>query len=1610
MAQKHIQKAVKSLPKSSTEDVKEFIRTLYTGIPDKDILETDPEILAQIGQKHFDISQTRKPGNAIVTVSSPCKDENNPLLRRTVIEIVQDDMAFLIDSVVSEIVRQNYLISMLIHPTLHAHRKRGKIQSYDLSPSETSEAEAHLHIQLRESLSAEQATKLQEALETVIQDVDHATKDWILMREKLRSSQKNLSHAPRKYSDYLIEEYQAFLEYLYNNNFTLLGYREYKFKEQDGQLTSQIIKGSSLGLLRDEIKPVYINAARKSLSQPQQNLRKNQPPLTIAKVNKRSTVHRPVPLDAIAVKTFDKDGNVTGEILFIGLFTSVTYSRSVSDIPYLRMKVQNVLDRSDFVQNSHDRKALRHILEKYPRDEVLQISEDDLFEHTTSILRLQERPHIALYTRKDPFNRYISCLVYVPRDLYETNLRLNIQSILEKELNGTCASYQVTQDDSPLARVIYWIDINHLVETPKLDVAQIEAKLEDAGRPWAEKLRNALEDEETDEQEIADITRHFGEAFPVGYQTRYTATHAIPDILKIRNALKTNNLDLDLYKPKDCTKNRLRLKIFSPESPIPLSDVLPMIENMGLKVIAELPFEIAPLEAKEKTWIHDFLMEVSTAESDIDIGKTKDIFEEAFVRIWRGLMEDDSLNHLVLTARMNWQEVTVLRAYIHYLKQIRYPFSLQYMETALTSNPDIARSIVKLFFSLHDPHLTENDRKSRVSKYRKAVNDSLEHVVSLDQDRILRGLTATIEATLRTNFFQTDSDGLPKPQLSFKLNSSEVPGIPSPKPYREIFVYSSRVEGIHLRGDVIARGGLRWSDRPEDFRTEVLGLMKAQQVKNAVIVPMGAKGGFVLKKPPTEGGRQAFLDEGIACYKTFIRGLLDITDNRVGEQVVPPQNVVRYDDDDPYLVVAADKGTATFSDIANSLSEEYGFWLGDAFASGGSAGYDHKKMGITARGAWESVKRHFRELNHDTQTQDFNVVGVGDMAGDVFGNGMLLSQHIRLIGAFNHIHIVCDPNPDIAASFKERERLFRAVKGWDEYDTSKLSKGGRIFLRSDKRLELTPEIQHCFDITKDHVTPNELIRAMLKSRTDLLWFGGIGTYIKASAETHADVGDKANDALRINATEIRAKVIGEGANLGVTQAGRIEYAHHGGRLNADYIDNAGGVDSSDQEVNIKILLGDVVRKPKHKMTLEKRNKLLESMTDNIIELVLRHNYQQAQGISLMELQAVSKLSAHAKLMHDLEKDMGLDRELEGLPDDEEIENRLRAGKGLTRPEISVLQSYAKIFYTREFLETDIPDSKAMEERLYRYFPEKLSKPYATEILKHRLKREIISTSLANGMVNRMGPTFVSDWMSKHGASCDEVAKAYIIVREAFGMRELWNSIEALDNKVPATVQLRALQETSRMIERAVTWFLTRMGRKLDINKDIAGFEDGIKTVKENLSQVVSGELAETIEQLTQAGLKDGLPKDLAHDISLMPVLGSACDIIRISMTHKTDIPLTARVYFELGKYFHLDWMRQKARYIPAEDRWSAEALDGLIDQLYTCQAGLTVRILQDMGKDLPSGKAAKIKDSILDKWLEEHGSQARSLAPLFDELHRSASIDLPMLVIVEKRLRNLYGG
>ncbi|HEV2272036.1 MAG TPA: NAD-glutamate dehydrogenase, partial [Steroidobacteraceae bacterium] len=1040
--------------------------------------------------------------------------------------------------------------------------------------------------------------------------------------------------------------------------------------------------------------------------------------------------------------------------------------------------------------------------------------------------------------------------------------------------------------------------------------------------------------------------------------------------------------------------------------PVPISDLLPILENFGLRVIAERPYELAWPEGRT-AWIQDFVLEHRDGLA-IDIGRIEGRFREALTMTWNGDAENDGFNRLLLGAELTAREITVLRAYCRYLLQTGVPFSQAYMERTLAANPAIAAGLVRLFEARLDPAGQTSASRRRPRKERPdgsgnssediaaQIRASLDSVTSLDEDRILRAYLGLVQATLRTNFYRRDPNGEPLPYLSLKLDPAAIPELPLPRPKFEIFVYSPRVEGVHLRVGYVARGGIRWSDRREDFRTEVLGLMKAQNVKNTLIVPVGAKGGFVPKRLPG-GSREEVQTEVIACYRTFIRCLLDLTDNIVGGRLVPPPQVVRRDGDDAYLVVAADKGTATFSDIANSISAEYGFWLGDAFASGGSAGYDHKRLGITARGGWECVKRHFRELGIDIQKTDFTAIGVGDMSGDVFGNGMLLSRHIRLQAAFDHRHIFLDPNPDPAVSFAERQRLFDLPRSsWDDYERARISKGGGVFARSAKSITLSPEARTLLGLEAATHTPFEIMRAILRMPVDLLWNGGIGTYVKASRESNAEVGDRANDGLRINGRELKARVVGEGGNLGFTQRGRIEYALAGGRLNTDFIDNSAGVNTSDVEVNLKILLNPIVQAGG--LTFGERNRLLASMSGEVCTLVLRNNYLQSQAISTLELQARARMSESQHLIRSLERSGELNRALEFLPTDDELAERRKAGAGLTRPELAILLAYSKIWLNNHLLDSDVPEDPYLSTELERYFPAPVRRRFARAISRHRLRREIIATATTNSLINRMGPTFVPRAQEDTGAEPAQIARAYTAAREIFEMRTVWTRIEELDNRVPAKVQYAAAFETSRLLRHATYWLLARR-RALKVDAAVAEFRAGVHELESRIGQVLCGSWREQFEQVRAQHLEAGLPPDLAARVASLEAHNASLDIVELAGSQRIGVTEAARLYFEAGARTGLDWLRQQIDRLPVEGPWQATARTGLRDAALRLHRRLAERVLsRSRGGSAEERVAA---------WQESAGKELTHWQRTFADMRAAGAADFATLTVGVESLRKL---
>jgi glutamate dehydrogenase len=1586
-----------------------FLLCYYANVAMDDLAARSAEDLYGAGLALWQFGKTRQPGTALVRVYNPRLAEHGWTSRHTVIEIVNDDMPFLVDSVTAELNQRELSVHLVIHPIVRLTRdSAGRAGAI----ADLGTPESFMHIEVDEQGSPAVLADIQRGVEAVLADVRAAVSDWPQTLKRVESVIAELGERPPPVPAHDIASARAFLEWMKADHFTFLGYREYAYAGDGSDLRSNVIQGSGLGMCRDESFVVFEGLRNLASLPPDVQEFVRQPILLkVNKANRRSTVHRPVFLDAISLKTFDAAGRVAGERLFLGLFTSIAYTQSPLTIPLLAEKVKRIMARAGFAPNSHDGKALQHILDTFSRNELFQASEDELFEMSLGILRLQDRQRTALFVRKDNFERFVSCFVYVPRDRYTTELRIRFQKILEAAFAGTQAAFSTHfGDDSPLVR------IHSIIKTspgriPEYSLPDIGAQLAEASRSFADRLRDTLIGVEGEERGLARL-RRYATAFPTAYREHFGPEVAVADIAKIESVLAGDTaLAVNLYRAIDAPGDEIRLRVFRAGRPVPLSDVLPMLENMGLKVMGEVPYEIAPGGIAYPVWIHDFTMTARDVP-EIDITTVKASFEDCFAQVWAGAVESDGFNRLVLGAQMATREVVVLRTYAKYLRQVGIPFSQAYMEDTLARYPKIARRLVDLFLAGHDPE-DQKDAETKTAGLRVEIEHLLEDVTSLDDDRIIRRFLNLVRSTLRTNFFQRGADAKPKSYISVKLNSQTVEELPLPRPHVEIFVYSPRVEAVHLRGGKVARGGIRWSDRREDFRTEILGLMKAQMAKNAVIVPVGAKGGFFVKHPPpAEAGREAIQAEAIACYTTLMRGLLDITDNLGPDGVIAPKDVVRHDDDDPYLVVAADKGTATFSDIANSVSLDYKFWLGDAFASGGSAGYDHKEMGITARGAWEAVKRHFRELGRDIQTADFTVVGVGDMSGDVFGNGMLQSRHTKMLAAFDHRHIFIDPAPDPQASFAERERLFHLARSsWADYNAKLISTGGGVFERKAKSIKLTAEIKALFGIEASAITPADLIRTLLRARVDLLWLGGIGTYVKAAGESNADAGDRANDALRVDGRELMCKVVGEGANLGVTQRGRVEYSRlaqegKGGRINTDAIDNSAGVSTSDHEVNIKILVGDVMQRGD--MTLKQRDALLASMTDEVAQLVLRDNYQQPQAMSVTEAEGSAALERAARLIRMLEKTGRLNRAIEFLPDDEEITRRGATGGAMTRPELAVLLAYTKMWLYDQLLPTALPDDTALSEELLRYFPTALRRDHREAAFRHRLRREIIATEINNDLVNRAGPFFVNELMDRLGASPDDIARAYLASVGIFALRPLWASIEALDNQVHASVQYRMLRDTGRLLDRSALWLLRFMqesggAKPFDIAATIARFAPGVTALRQSLRGAIDRHRAADLAKQAQAFVAVGVPEELAETVAALGELSAGPDLVRVSeAAGATPAPIdaAARIYFAIGDRLGFNWLREAAQRIKPETSWQRLAIAAHVDDLYAQQAELAARAVA-------TAQGVTGIDALAATWIESHRGQLARFDAMLAELKAAPSVDLAALTVAGRELRSL---
>ena len=1563
----------------------------------EDVVGIEVRDLQAMIQSHVGLSQKRIPGHANVKAVSPTLATDGWHSLHTVVQVVTDDMPFLVDSVSAELSRQGRSIRVVIHPRFWVKRDAdgglSEILDRDVLPGEVPPEgaiqESWISVEIdRESEQADLAA-IETAIRQVLSDVRATVEDWPAMQTKLTQVISEIESA-NGISERERREAIEFLGWLTENNFTFIGYSRYALAKN----TLASAPGEGLGTLRDATTGSY-------LSEDDQDHSTMSSLMIITKAKMRSTVHRPVYLDYVGIKQVDASGKQIGEHRFLGLFSSAAYNQSVVSIPVIASKVTDVTQSMALGRDSHSGKDLMQFLETYPRDELFQISAPELEDVARRVLQLQERRQVRVFTRTEIFGRYVSALVYFPRDRYTTEVRLRMEAILLEAYGASFIDHNARISESVLARLHFVIRKPLGKEIPEVDLEQLESKLADATRFWEDDFSESLVDE-VGEEESVRLLREWGNSFPESFKEDIAATNAVSHLnfLETLTDQPAGAIKVWMYTPESAEDGTRRFTIYRLGTAITLSAVLPMLHDLGVEVTDERAYDLRR-EGQPVAWVYDFGLRFDASKAP-DLGSLSQRFCETFMATWHGEVDSDPFNALVIHGGLSARNVGIIRAYAAYLRQAGTPFSRAYLQQVLLANVGIVQSLVQLFAIRFDPDFDGN-RDDKQHELVAKIDAALDAVASLDHDRIMRSSVALVSATLRTNVYQLDASGNYPQVMAFKLDPALVPDLPLPLPRFEIWVFSPRVEGVHLRFASVARGGLRWSDRQEDFRTEILGLVKAQMVKNTVIVPSGAKGGFVLKRGLEPSDRDAWLAEGIACYQMFIGALLDVTDNLINGEVVAPLRVVRHDIDDPYLVVAADKGTATFSDIANKISIDRGFWMGDAFASGGSVGYDHKAMGITAKGAWESVKRHFLELGVNTQTQDFTAVGVGDMSGDVFGNGMLLSDHIRLVAAFDHRHIFLDPNPDAAKSFVERQRMFILPRSsWEDYNVKLISKGGGIYPRSVKSIDLTPEVKTALGISPEvsTVTPNELLTFILQAPVDLLWNGGIGTYIKASTETHAQVGDKANDAIRVNGNEIRARVIGEGGNLGATQLGRIEAARSGIKLNTDAIDNSAGVDTSDHEVNIKILLDQAVTAGT--LSVADRNSQLAVMTAEVGELVLRDNYEQNLILAQARFQAVEMLRVHKRLIQAMENDGLLNREIEYLPTDSQLDMLHAQGQGLTSPELSVLMAYVKIDLSKDRANDEIVDEPWCQGVLQRYFPTDLRAKYAHLMDSHPLRKEITATVLTNDMINRGGITFAWRAAEESGAGNSEIIRAFIVSREIFGLTALWESLEALDGLVSTDCQTQLILESRRLLDRATRWFLQSRGGRLNVDEEIAKFSSTVAKLTPLVPDMLRGVERDRAVAIAKKYQAQGVPAELAKRTGSFLDEFSLLDIIEIADREKSDPTVVAELYFALSERYDIDRMLFHITALARDDRWTAYARSALRSDLYVALAALTSRVVQAT-KD---SEAIDVRISAWETMFAE--GVARTRATL-NEIAHSDQNDLATLSVALRAIRTLAG-
>jgi glutamate dehydrogenase len=1531
-----------------------FLEQLHEDAVAEDLEELVVDDMVFLAADFWTWAQQRPASGAMIRCHPGVHADGRPM-RRDILEIVTGDKPFLVDSVMAEINGQGADVLAMFHPIVTLERDAAGARAASRSGASASAPRAESMMQVHiEPLDEAARAKLERGLEESLADVEAAVADYADMRARMDQVIDEIKAAPIRVSGEELEESIAFLRWLRDDNFAFLGCRVYEFPtDAQGAFIRDepvILEETGRGVLRDPDRHVLRRGSEPAIITPAiEEFLREPSPLIVAKSNLISRVHRRVHMDYVGIKRYRADGEVSGETRFVGLFTATAYHAPVSDVPLVRRKVRRVLERAEKSPESHSHKQLQSILETYPRDELFQSDENELYEISRGILHLFDRPRPKLFIRRDRFDRFLAALVFIPRERFNSKLREQVGLLIAERYGGRVSAFYPYFGEGPLARVHFIIGLTPF-DHPEPDPQDLERRIAELARTWEDEFLRVAREEAP--STLRPRLGAYEQAFSAGYRETFSPREALDDVEAVEAIDPLTGVNVRAAQREGDGADLLRFKVYRQGEAIPLSDVMPILENMGLHVEGETSYPIRcarrPGDSAAEppvVWLHDFRMR--RRDGAIELESVRRAFEDGFTATWTGRNESDGFNRLILDAGASWRDVCFLRACAKYRQQTGLDPSQQVQEEALSDNPEIARLLIELKTVRFDPGFARDTdaRAARQAEIDDTIGRALDKVESLDADRVLRRLWRLIRATQRTNFYQTDPDGAPKPAIALKIASREIEELQEPKPFREIFVWSPRVEGVHIRFGAVARGGLRWSDRRDDFRTEVLGLVKAQFVKNAVIVPVGAKGGFYPKQLPKMsaggGDREAFLAEGVAAYRLFVSSLLDVTDNIVDDAVLHPHRVVVWDGEDPYLVVAADKGTASFSDIANEISEQRGFWLADAFASGGSAGYDHKKMAITARGGWEAVKRHFRELGLNIQEEPFTIIGVGDMSGDVFGNGMLLSKQIRLIAAFDHRDIFIDPNPaDPERSWTERQRMFELSRSsWKDYDGSLISQGGGVFARAAKSIPLSPEIKALTGIDKDTATPADLIRALLAAPCDLLWFGGIGCYIKSVQETDLQVGDKTNDGVRVNAEEVRARVIGEGANLGVTQAGRVALGRRGVKLNADFIDNSAGVDSSDHEVNIKILLNPVVRAGR--MSREERDALLARMTDDVARKVLKHNYDQTLAISIAESTAAADLDSYERLIERFEARGVLNRRIEGLPTSDQFRELKKQGLGLTRPEIATLIAYAKLSLYQRILDSSVPDDPHFDALLEEYFPPALA-GFAEDMRKHRLRREIIATVISNEVVNFGGATFSHRARESTGADTDAVARGFEAARQIFGFGELLGRIHALDNAAPAELQLELYREIIALLRRQTHWFV-RWGRGAEkesltpLQPVIDAYRPGVERLRAAALESISPFERESVEEHVNELIGEGAPVDLARDVARLRPLTSASDVIDLAIRTRCDPEDASRLYHAIGDRFRFDRLRAAAVALRSSEHWDRLAARRLIEDLYADQ-------------------------------------------------------------------------